>query len=113
MTNVHLSDLALLAHVGVINFLISFVILCVLCIAMFYTLILQPKEPDISVAAMFILSTSLLGLLFANHVVAISIVYSSDVLAVSDSLGLNGLVAQIQDLYRFIDSFLTINICFG
>ena len=111
MINSHLNDMELLLRVGAINFIISFAILCVLSWTMFYALSLEHKEPTIGVVAMFFITASLLSLLVANHLVAISIVYSSDVLAVSNSLGLKGLVTQFQDLYHYLDGFLKVSIC--
>ena len=111
MINGHFYDLELLLRVGLINFVISFVILCVLSGAMFAALSLQHREPTISVTVMLLLTASLLGLIAVNHIVAISIVYSADILALSNSLGLTGLVSKVHDLYRHIDGFLVVVIC--
>ena len=106
-----LPELEMLIRVGLINFMISFTILCVLSLAMYKTHAFELKEPTLGLAAMFLLTGSLLGLLVINHWVAVSAILGTDILVSSDLAGLKKTVSGFQDFYSYMDGRLRLQIC--
>lgn len=111
LLNGQLPELETLVRVGVINFTISFTILCVLSLAMYKTHTLELKEPTLGLVAMFLLTGALLGLLVINHWVAVSAILGTDISAFSDLIGLKKTVSSFQDFYSYMDDRLSIKIC--
>ena len=106
-----LPELETLVQVGVINFTISFTILCVLSFAMYRTHAFELKEPILGLVAMFLLTGSLLGLLAINHWVAVSAILGTDISAFSDLIGLKKTVSSFQDFYSYMGDRLRLQIC--